>query len=86
MTLLQHHINRKESERNRPEFPQVRHYNDFLIDYVNDLYESIFDFPKDVNWEISTKYMVETLAYGIVPLDEERTELIYIEPVGGLTK
>ena len=71
MNLLRHHMNQKASERNRTDFPQACNYNGFLIDYVNDIYESIFGFTKYVNWELSTKYMLENLPYGIVPLDKE---------------
>ena len=38
MTLLRHHMNWKESERNKPDFPQVCHYNGLLIEDVNELY------------------------------------------------
>ena len=86
MTLLQHHMTWKASERNKPDFPQVHYYNDLLIDYVNELYESIYSYPKYVNWELSTKYMLETLPYGIVPIDEEGPELLHVEPVKGLTR
>ena len=86
MNLLHHHMNWKLSERNPPDFLQVLHYNDLLIDYVTYLYESISVFSKYVNQEISTKYMVETSPYGIILIDKEQTELRHIEPVQVLTK
>ena len=70
MTLLKHHMTWKASERNKPDFPQVHYYNGLLIDYVNELYESILGFPKYVNWELSNSYMADNSPYGIVPLDE----------------
>ena len=69
-------MNWKASERDQPDFPEVHHYNSLLIEYVGDIYESIFGFPKYVYWELSTKYMVEILPYGIVPLDEENPNLV----------
>ena len=86
MTLLWHKMNWKSSERNQPDFPQVRHYNSLMIDYVNELCESIFGFNKYVNWELSTNYMEDNLPYGIVLLDKEGPEPRHIEPVEGLTK
>ena len=50
ITLMCHPMNWKSYERNLPYFPQVRHNNSFLVDYVNELYESILGFPKYVNW------------------------------------
>ena len=79
-------MNWKVSERNQPDFQQVRHYNGLLIDYVNDLYESICSYPKYVNWELSTNYMEENSLYGIVLLDKEGPESCHVEPVEGLTK
>ena len=75
ITLLRHHINWKLYERNQADFHQVRHYNDFLVDYVNELY-----------WELSTKYMVDTSPYGIVPIYKEGPESHHVEPAQGLTK
>ena len=57
-----------------------------MIDYVNELCESIFGFNKYVNWELSTNYMEDNLPYGIVLLDKEGPEPRHIEPVEGLTK
>ena len=86
MTLLWHHMNCKLSERNQPDFTQFRHYNNLMVDYVNELYESIFGFTKYVNWELSTNYMEENSLYGIVLLDKEGPESCHVEPVEGLTK
>ena len=63
-------MNWKVSESNQPAFNQVFQYNGLIIYYINELYESIFGFPKYVNCELSTKYIVETSPYGIVPLDK----------------
>ena len=79
-------MNWKVSERNQPDFQQVRHYNGLLIDYVNDLYESIYSYPKYVNWELSTKYMVENSPCVIVHIDKGGPESRHVEPVEGLTK
>ena len=57
-----------------------------MIDYVNELYESIIGFPKYVNWGLSTKYMVYTLSYGIISLGKEGLESCHVEPVKGPNK
>ena len=76
----------KSYDFNQPDFPQIRHYNVLLIDYVNEIYEYIFGFSTYVNWELYTKYMVETSPYGIVTLDKEGPEFRPVEPFKGLTK
>ena len=85
MTLLCHHMNWKSFERNQPDFTQVCHFDAFLIGYINDIYESVFGFPKYVNWGISPKYMVETLPYGIFPLDKVEHGSRHVEPSKGIT-
>ena len=86
LALLRHQTNWRASERNRPDFPQVRHYEGLLIDAVNELYESVFGERKYANWDSSDKYMVELSPFGIVPLDKEGPDSRHVDPVEGLTK
>ena len=86
LALVRHRHNWRASERNRPDFPQVRHYEGLLIDAVNELYDVIFGYPKYHNWDSADNYMIRLSPFGIVPLDKEGPDSEYIEPVAGLTK
>ena len=86
LAWLRHRINWRASECNRPDFPQVQHYDGLLIDAVDELHEFVFGERKYANWDSSDKYMVRLSPYCIVPLDKEGPVSRHVDPVKGLTK
>ena len=50
LTKLRHNSNWRASLRNRPGFPQLRHYDGKAVDIVNDLYEECFGTLKYPEW------------------------------------
>ena len=88
LAVVRHRFNWRASERNRPNFPQARHYNGCALDTVNELYEMVFGHPKYPHWihynEVAAD--LEWPAYGIVPLTEEDASVFNCHPVSGSTK
>eukprot|EP00979_Chaetoceros_neogracilis_P019381 scaffold12244_cov1364-Chaetoceros_neogracile.AAC.1 len=66
LTFVRHQHNWRASLRNRPCFPQLRHYDGEAIDIVNDLYEFCIGNPKYPKW-------VGISPYGIVPSSTNAT-------------
>ena len=50
LAVVRHMQNWQASERNRPDFPQARHYDGRALDMMNELYEAIFGYPKYKDW------------------------------------
>lgn len=87
LALVRHQLNWRSSERNRPHFPHVRHYDGRALDTINQLYEEIFGMPKFPHWVHSNNVHVAYSPYGIVPL-ESTSGLAAgskVVPVKGLT-
>ena len=50
LTVLRHFFNWRMSKRNRPNFPDLHHYDGLLIDRTNELYEDLFGRLKYEHW------------------------------------
>jgi hypothetical protein len=85
---FRHRYNWRASERNRPFFPRVGHYNGLALDTINDLYEALFGMPKFPYWCQQGRFTTKSSLYGIVPLHrkENVNEGEDVSPVDGLTK
>jgi ribosomal protein S27AE len=70
LAIVRHIQNWRASERNRPDFPQVRHYDGRALDMMNELYEAIFGYPKYSDWIPFNEAVGTSKAspFGIVPL------------------
>lgn len=90
LALVRHRFSWRASERNRPNFPQVRHYQSWSIDTMNELYEELFGHPKYTQWvpynDIAASLMP---SFGIVPLTASRSSVddqpVSIDPEVKLT-
>lgn len=76
LAIVRHHYNWRMSRKNRPGFPPLSHYNGLLIDRVNNLYESIYGYPKYPQWKSFNENLPLQSAYGIVAIDQERTSSV----------
>lgn len=81
LARVRHGFNWRASERNRPHFPQVGHYNGRALDTINQLYETLFEVPKYPHWQHFNETTKQKLLYGIVPLDEGENENDSVKPV-----
>jgi hypothetical protein len=81
LAVVRHIQNWRASERNRPDFPQVRHHDGSALDMMNELYEAIFGYPKYKDWIPfnETAAGLKASPYGIVPLGLKITEMTDID-------
>lgn len=71
LTLVRHTHNWRASMKNRPGFPQLRHYDGEAIDIVNDMYEFCFGEVKYPNWIGCGKVHLGNSPFGIVKSGSE---------------
>ena len=69
LTVLRHFYNWRVSQKNRPNFPNLNHYDGLLIDCINNLYEQIYGFRKHRGWVSFNEILPLQSTYGIVPVD-----------------
>lgn len=80
LAILRHYFNWRMSLKNRPNFPQLLHYDGRLIDRANYLYEVLFGYPKYRHWSVFNDNLPLQSSYGIVNIkDELTTTLAYTE-------
>ena len=70
LKLIVDRYNKRASEKNRPNFPSVGHYDHWLWDMLRELYDEVFDsIPSEVRWWTPiTGYYKSSMKVGIVPL------------------
>lgn len=78
LTLVRHFFSWRMSRKNRPGFPQLRHYNGLLIDRINSYYEQIYGYAKYVSWESFNENLPPRNIYGIVNVKQERTSNVAV--------
>ena len=76
LTVVRHHYNWRMSRKNRPEFPQIMHYEGGLIDRINIMYEALFGYTKYRNWETFNESLPISSSFGIVPVDNNYSSLL----------
>lgn len=92
LALVRHVYSWRASEKNRPGFPQVKHYDGRSLDTINELYEKIYGYPKYTCWLHINDVKLKESPYGIVPLCTRRQETCEhnlgqeVIPVEGMTK
>ena len=68
LALIRHAHNWSASERNRPDFPLVGHYDGTIVVAVNTLHEDLLGEPKFSNWHSCLSLDIKHLPYGVVSL------------------
>jgi hypothetical protein len=92
LALVRHVYSWRASEKNRPDFPQVKHYDGQSLDTMNELYEKIYGYPKYPCWLHVNDVKLKDSPYGIVPLCTRQQELCEqnpgqeVIPIEGMTK
>lgn len=74
LTVVKHFYNWRMSRKNRPNFPQIMHYEGNLLDRINELYLQLFGYVKHRYWsEFNENLPLQESTYGIVPINKELT-------------
>ena len=77
LSIVRHNYNWRMSRKNRPNFPQIMHYEGELIDRINILYESLYGYPKHKHWQTYNESLPIVPAYGFVPVSKEYSSLFH---------
>jgi hypothetical protein len=71
---FRHRYNWRASERNRPFFPRVGHYNGLALDTINDLYEALFGMPKFPYWYQQGRFTTKSSLRNRAPSPQRECE------------
>lgn len=73
LTVLRHFFNWRMSRKNRPNFPNINHYDGLLLDRINRLYELIFGYKKYRSWSEFNENLPIKSAFGIIEVNKKLT-------------
>ena len=76
LTIVRHQYNWRMSRKNRPNFPQLMHYEGGLLDRINTLYEALFGYPKHRYWKSFNESLPVLSAYGIVGVNAQTASVV----------
>ncbi|ORY29256.1 hypothetical protein BCR33DRAFT_772567 [Rhizoclosmatium globosum] len=75
LSQIRHVFNIRASERNRPGFPKIGHYEHYMIDAINEITFRIYGKPIHKWWTVTSLFRPTSETFGIIPhLPEEEWE------------
>ncbi|ORY48047.1 hypothetical protein BCR33DRAFT_57531 [Rhizoclosmatium globosum] len=67
ISQVRHVFNIRASERHRPGFPTLGHYEHLLIDQINEITQRIYGKPIHKWWTVRSFFSTSTESFGVVP-------------------
>ncbi|KAJ3309245.1 hypothetical protein HDU76_003679 [Blyttiomyces sp. JEL0837] len=84
LAVVRHHGNIRSSQRYRPNFPKLGHYDHFLIDQVNEIASRCFGYRIHKWWPHTSLCMATSETFGITPcVPRDQYETITLKDVEG---
>ncbi|KAJ3004701.1 UNVERIFIED_CONTAM: hypothetical protein HDU68_004936 [Siphonaria sp. JEL0065] len=82
ISQIRHVFNIRASERHRPGFPKIGHYEHYLIDHINEITHRIYGKPVHKWWTVTSLFRATSETFGVVPLlPEEDWDVVSDEAV-----
>lgn len=83
LAILRDRHNVRASQRNRPNFPTLGHYEHYLVDHIQVITKQLYGRPVHDWWVEPTNFVMTKESFGVlpvVPLDQQEVDLRFDDP------